>query len=45
MQRILVVDDVEVNRELLRYILEDEYAIEMASNGIEAVQKLQEIPG
>lgn len=41
MQRILVVDDVEVNRELLRYILEDEYAIEMASNGIEAVGKLQ----
>ncbi len=42
MQKILVVDDVEINRELLRYILEDEYVIEMAADGQEAMEKLQE---
>ena len=42
MQKILVVDDVELNRELLRYILEEEYTIETAADGKEAIQKLQE---
>lgn len=42
MQRILVVDDAEINRELLRDILENEYDIEMAENGRQALQKLLE---
>ncbi|MEY8391467.1 response regulator [Lachnospiraceae bacterium] len=45
MQKILVVDDVELNRELLRYILEEEYTIEVAADGKEAIQKLQESQG
>ena len=42
MQRILVVDDAEINRELLRDILENQYTIEMAEDGKQALQKLQE---
>lgn len=42
MQRILIVDDVETNRELLRSILEDEYIIEMAEDGEQALDKLEE---
>lgn len=38
--RILVVDDAELNRVLLQDILEDEYEIEMACDGEEAIQKL-----
>ena len=30
MQKILIVDDVEINRELLRNILKEDYMIEMA---------------
>lgn len=41
MQKILIVDDVEVNRELLRSILED-YAVETAEDGEQALQKLLE---
>ena len=41
MQRILVADDVEVNRELLYHMLEDEYAVEMAADGEQAIQKLK----
>ena len=40
--RVLVVDDAEVNRELLRNILEDEYVVETAQGGEEALQKLQQ---
>lgn len=42
MQRILVVDDTELNRELLCHILKDDYAIETAEDGKEALKKLQE---
>lgn len=42
MQRILVVDDVEVNREILCQILQDEYIVEKETDGRGAVQKLQE---
>lgn len=42
MQRILIVDDVEVNRELLRNMLKDDYIIEMAENGEQAIHILQE---
>lgn len=42
--RILVVDDAEANREILRDILEDEYIVETAEDGIEAIEKLKECP-
>lgn len=45
MQRILVVDDAELNRELLRNILEDEYMIEMAEDGEQALDKFWEYQG
>ncbi len=41
MQKILIVDDAELNRELLRSILEDDFEIETAENGKVALQKLQ----
>ena len=41
MQRILVVDDVEINRDLLCTILEDEYTIETAENGKQALHRLR----
>lgn len=41
MQRILVVDDVELNRELLRNMLEDEYLIEIAEDGEKALRKFR----
>ena len=37
---LLVVDDVEINRIILQEILEDDYEIEHAADGIEAVSKL-----
>ena len=40
MQRIVVVDDAEINRELLRNILKDSYVIDMARDGEEALQKI-----
>ena len=39
-KKILIVDDEELNRELLRKIFEDEYDILMAENGKEAVRKI-----
>lgn len=44
MQKILVVDDEEVNRELLRGILEDNYSVVTAEDGENALRKLQEHP-
>lgn len=38
---ILIVDDVELNRALLQDMLEDEYRILEASNGIEAIEHLR----
>lgn len=42
MQKILVVDDVEVNRELLRQILENDYIVEIAEDGEQAIRYLTE---
>lgn len=42
MQKILVVDDAELNRELLREILKDNYLVEVAENGEFALRKLEE---
>lgn len=41
MQKILVVDDAEVNRELLRNILRNDYVVEMAEDGEKALQILR----
>ncbi len=40
--RILVVDDAELNRDLLRTILEDTYEIEEAQDGKEAIKILED---
>ncbi len=45
MQRILVVDDAEMNREILRDILEEDYQVELAQDGHQAMEKLQESQG
>lgn len=39
--KILVTDDAEMNREILRDILEDEYEIEMAEDGIQALEVME----
>lgn len=39
---ILIVDDVEINRDLLCDILEDEYKIIEAGDGVEAVEQLNQ---
>lgn len=38
---LLIVDDVEMNRDLLSEILEDEYTIYTASNGIECIESVE----
>lgn len=40
--KILIVDDVDINRELLAEILEDEYGILMAENGRQAMEVLEQ---
>ncbi len=44
MQRILVVDDAELNRELLCDMLKDEYQVETAEDGKEALEYLDKYP-
>lgn len=44
MQRILVVDDAEMNRELLCDMLKDEYQVETAADGREALDYLDKYP-
>lgn len=39
---ILIVDDVEINREMLATILESEYTVHQASNGREAIEMLED---
>lgn len=41
MRRVLVVDDAEINREVLSNILADDYAVDTASDGEEALDILQ----
>lgn len=45
MQKILVADDVEINREILCEILSGDYLIETATDGEQAIQKLLECEG
>ena len=40
-QKILIADDSEMNRELLAAILEEEYDIIQANDGVQAVDCLQ----
>lgn len=42
LQRILVADDAELNRALLRDILEDDYIVDEARNGAETLEQLLE---
>lgn len=41
MEKILIVDDAEINRELLREMLQDQYEIEEAEDGMIALQILK----
>lgn len=41
-EKVLVVDDAELNRDLLQTILESQYSLEMAEDGEEAIRKLEE---
>jgi len=42
-KRILVVDDHELNRDLLRFLLKEyDYTVETAANGLEAIEKLKQ---
>ncbi len=45
MQRILVVDDTELNRNLLYHILEEDYIVDTAEDGEAALRKLKESRG
>ncbi len=42
MERVLVVDDAELNRELLCSMLSDTYLVDMAADGLEALDQLTE---
>lgn len=39
---VLVVDDQEINRDVLGMILEDDYEVIYAENGLEAIEKIKE---
>ena len=41
MQKILVVDDSEINRELLHDVLKDDYLVEMAEDGESALHHME----
>ena len=41
MQKILIVDDSEINREILSSMLEKTYEIDMAKDGQEAIEILE----
>ena len=42
MKTILIVEDVELNRDLLVQLLEDEYRLVLAADGQAAIQKAEE---
>ena len=42
MKKILVVDDVRLNREMLKDILIEDYEIELLENGEQAINRISE---
>lgn len=42
MKKILIVDDVRLNREMLKDILQDEYEVELLQNGEDAIKRIAE---
>lgn len=42
---VLVVDDMEINREILTEILSEEYEVKLAENGRKALEMIQEMQG
>lgn len=40
--RVLVVDDEPMNRDLVRRVLQNEYAVDEAADAIEAIQRMEE---
>lgn len=40
-EKVLIVDDMEMNREMLTMILEDEYPVMLAEDGQQAVERLE----
>ena len=44
-KRILIVDDMELNRELLQEMLEEEYDVLQAENGKQAMECLEKMNG
>lgn len=42
---VLVVDDMEINREILTEILSEEYEVKIAENGRKALEMIQEMQG
>ena len=42
MKKILIVDDADLNREVLKAIFEEQFDILEAENGIKAIEKLDE---
>ena len=44
MQRILIAEDAPLNRELLYNMLSDEYLVETAADGEQALEILREHP-
>lgn len=41
-KRVLIVDDVEMNREMLYEILKDEYYVIQAENGVKALEYIED---
>ena len=42
MKKILIVDDVRLNREMLKDILQEDYEIELLENGEQAIDRIAE---
>lgn len=42
MKKILIVDDVRLNREILKDILQEEYEVELLENGEQAIARIEE---
>lgn len=43
--RLMIIDDAEINREVLKLMFDDEYEVIEAENGSDALKKLEELNG